>query len=638
MERESFEDEEVAAILNAHFVAVKVDREERPDVDHIYMSVCQALTGSGGWPLTVVLAPDRRPFFAGTYFPKRSKWGRPGLVELLENIANAWAKDRGKLVAQAGEIAGILSETAAPAPQEAAFGDLLAASYHQLADAFDPQYGGFGAAPKFPTPHNLLFLLRYWHLTGAAHALAMADKTLAAMSAGGIRDHLGGGFARYSTDDRWLVPHFEKMLYDNALLCHAYLEAYQCTGNPAHAGVAEEILAYVKRDLTSEDGAFLSAEDADSEGVEGKFYVWSREEILALLGDDGDLFAECYGVTAGGNFEHANILNLIGRDLDAAAARRGLARADLDARLAACRQKLFTVREQRAHPFKDDKILTAWNGLMIAACAKAARVLGKPAYAAAAERACRFILDKMVRADGRLLARYRDGEAAIPAYLEDYAFLLWGLLELFETGQDPDLLAVADRLAAAMLRLFGDDREGGFYYYGCDGEQLITRPKELYDGALPSGNSAAAFGLLRLARITGSDAYAAAAEKTLAAFSGQVARQPRAYTFYLCALAGLLAAPRHIVLAGRHDDPELAAMRSEAGRRFAPETIVILAPDGREQPAAAIPLLAGKPAVAGRATAYICENFACRRPINSLDEFRRALGEKAPPPPQPTPR
>ncbi len=634
MERESFEDEEVAAILNAHFVAVKVDREERPDVDHIYMSVCQALTGSGGWPLTVVLTPDRQPFFAGTYFPKHSKWGRPGLVELLESIVAAWAKNRDKLVAQAGEIAGILSETSRPAPQESAFGDLLAAGYRQLADAFDPEYGGFGTAPKFPTPHNLLFLLRYWRLTGAADALAMADRTLAAMSAGGIRDPLGGGFARYSTDVRWLVPHFEKMLYDNALLCHAYLEAYQCTGNAAHARVAEEILAYVKRDLTGKEGAFLSAEDADSEGVEGKFYVWKREEILALVGDDGDLFAECYDVTAGGNFEHASILNLIGRDLDAVAARRGLPRAELDARLAVCRQRLFASREKRVHPFKDDKILTAWNGLMIAAFAKAARVLEIPAYADAARQACAFILSSMVRDDGRLLARYRDGEAAIPAYLEDYAFLIWGLLELFETVQDPGLLAAADRLAAAKLRLFGDDREGGFYYYGSDSEQLIARPKEIYDGALPSGNSAAAFVLLRLARITGSETYAAAAEKTLAAFSGQVARQPRAYTFYLCALAGFLAAPRHIVLAGRRDDPEFEAMRGEAGRIFAPETIVLLAPDGQEQTAAAIPLLAGKPAVDGRATAYICENFTCRRPINSLDEFRRVLAEKAPTQPQ----
>ncbi len=629
MERESFEDDEVAAVLNGHFVAVKVDREERPDVDHIYMTVCQALTGSGGWPLTIIMTPDRRPFFAGTYFPKNSRWGRPGLVELLSAVATAWAEDREKVAGQADDLVRFLGRETPAASREAPRGDLLAAGYRQLAAAFDPVHGGFGPAPKFPAPHNLLFLLRYWHRTGTANALEMVEKTLTAMSRGGIRDHLGGGFARYSTDSRWLVPHFEKMAYDNALLCIAYLEAWQCTGNEAFARVAEDILAYVLRDMTGPEGGFYSAEDADSEGVEGKFYVWTPAEIAAVLGPaDGALFCECYDITAAGNFEHASIPNCIDRDWEAVAARHGLTVDALAARLAAGREKLFAAREKRVHPFKDDKILTAWNGLMIAACAQAARLLDRPEYCAAAEKAFRFILRALIRNDGRLLARYREGEAAFPAYLEDYAFLIWGALELFAATQKTAILAAAADLAGKLVALFGDEQAGGFYYYGADGEQLLARPKESYDGATPSGNSAAAYVLLRLARLTGDETFAAAAEKAITAFGGEVARQPRAHTFYLCALDSLLAPPRHIVVAGRADDPDVRAMLAAAGRRYDPDALVLLAAPGEES--AVLPLLAGKTAIGGRATAYICENFACRQPISAPGEFSRTLARSAP--------
>lgn len=627
MERESFEDDEVAGFLNDYFVAVKVDREERPDVDHIYMNVCQALTGAGGWPLTVIMTPDRKPFFAGTYFPKHGRWGRPGLMDILEKVATAWQEQRDVLVAGGDRIIVAVREQVKPGGAELPAPALLDAAYRQLEQVFDPRYGGFGGAPKFPTPHNLLFLLRYWRRTGTGKALAMVEKTLDAMSRGGIYDHLGGGFARYSTDERWLVPHFEKMAYDNALLCYAYLDAYQCTGNEDFARVAGEIIAYVRRDLTGEEGGFLSAEDADSEGVEGKFYVWTEEEILALLGAaDGALFCECYGVTAGGNFEHANILNRIGADWDAVAARRGMAPDRLAAVLAACREKLFAARESRIRPFKDDKVLTAWNGLLIAAFAKAARVLDKPAYAAAAEKALAFILGRMVRGDGRLLARFRDGEAAFPAYLEDYAFLIWGLLELYECAQKPELVAAAAGWADELLRLFADESGGGFFFYGADGEQLIARPKEIYDGAIPSGNSVAAYVLLRLARLTDDERYALAAERTLAAFGGEVSGHPRAYTFFLTALDSYLAPPRHVVIAGEADDPATQAMLRETARRFRPETVVMLAtPANKATAAGIIPLLADKEAAGGKATAYICENFACQKPIGSVAEFARAL-------------
>ncbi len=629
MERESFEDEEVAAFLNEHFVAIKVDREERPDVDHIYMGVCQALTGSGGWPLTVVMTADRKPFFAGTYFPKHSRWGRPGLMDVLHKVAAAWQEQRDVLVAGGERIITAVQDREQPGRGELPGPAVLDAAYRQLEQAFDPRFGGFGGAPKFPTPHNLLFLLRYWRRTGTGKALAMVEKTLDAMSRGGIHDHLGGGFARYSTDERWLVPHFEKMAYDNALLCYAYLEAYQCTGNEDYARVAAETIAYVRRDMTGAEGGFLSAEDADSEGVEGKFYVWSDGEIRSLLGDaDGALFCECYGVTASGNFEQANILNRIDSDWDPVADRHGITPDRLEEVLAGCRDRLFAAREDRVHPFKDDKILTAWNGLMIAAFAKAARVLGRPDYGAAAEKALAFVLGSMVRGDGRLLARFRDGQAAFPAYLEDYAFLIWGMLELYECTQKPELVAAATGWADEMLRLFADEEGSGFYFYGADSEQLIARPKEVYDGAIPSGNSAAAYVLLHLARLTDNDKYATAAERTLAAFGGEVSRQPRAHTFFLAALGSYLAPPRHVVIAGDADDPQVKAMLQETARRFRPETVVLLAtPETKKTAAGTLPMLADKEAVGGKATAYICENFACQKPISDLAEFARALAD-----------
>jgi uncharacterized protein YyaL (SSP411 family) len=633
MERESFEDKDVAALLNNYFVSIKVDREERPDVDHIYMAVCQAVTGQGGWPLTIVMTPDKKPFFAGTYLPKHAKWGRPGIMEVLSMLKEQWDTNRDKIEEIGEKLAWSLQQKKA-GPEAGPLSPVtLERAFSQLLNDFDPNYGGFGPAPKFPTPHNLLFLMRYWRRTGDKKAIAMVVKTLDAMSRGGMYDHLGYGFARYSTDNRWLAPHFEKMLYDNALLCYTYIEAYQCTGDPDFARISEEIITYVLRDMSSPGGAFYSAEDADSEGVEGKFYVWSRAEILEILGPElGELFAEVYDVTPGGNFEDgANILNLIAQDLYDYAAKHNLDIHELEAKMAAAREKLYQVREQRVHPFKDDKILTAWNGLMIAALAKAARVLQRDDYAEAAKRALEFVFAKLTTEDGkRLLARYRDGHAAYLGYIDDYAFLLWGLLEVYETTFQPHYLRKALDLSQELIQLFWDKEQGGFYFTGVDGEELLLRPKEVYDGALPSGNSVAALALLKLARLTEDNEYINMVESMFTCFSREIEHYPRAYTYFLLAVDYYLTAPSHIVIAGDKADRDVQAMLALAGRKFMPETVVIYNdPAYQTENWELLPVAAGQEALDGRATGYICENFTCQRPVQSIEEFEQLLNKES---------
>ncbi|WP_371380515.1 thioredoxin domain-containing protein [Sporomusa aerivorans] len=633
MERESFEDKDVAALLNNYFVAVKVDREERPDVDHIYMTVCQAVAGQGGWPLTIVMTPDKKPFFAGTYLPKHAKWGRPGIMEVLAMLKEQWDSNRDKIEEIGAKLAlSLQQKTARPEAGQLSHATLEQA-FTQLLNDFDPTHGGFGPAPKFPTPHNLLFLLRFWRRSGDKKAIAMVVKTLDAMSRGGIYDHLGYGFARYSTDNRWLAPHFEKMLYDNALLCYAYIEAYQCTGDSDLARISEEIIAYVLRDMASTGGAFYSAEDADSEGVEGKFYVWSRAEILEILGPElGELFVAVYDITPGGNFEDGtNILNLITQDLYDYAAKHSLDINDLETKMSAAREKLYQVRKQRVHPFKDDKILTAWNGLMIAALAKAARVLQRDDYVQAAQRAVNFIFAKLTAEDGkRLLARYRDGHAAYLGYIDDYAFLLWGLLEVYETTFNPQYLRQALELSKEMIDLFWDKDDGGFYFTGHDGEELLLRPKEIYDGALPSGNSVAALALLKLARLTEDDSYISMVESMFNRFSREIAHYPRAYTYFLLALDYYLSAPSHIVIAGDKRDSNVQAMLAMAGRKFMPETAVIYNdPEYQTENWELLPVASGQEALGGKATGYICENFTCQRPVQTLEEFEQLLNKES---------
>ena len=623
MERESFEDEEVARVLNEGFVAIKVDREERPDLDQVYMAVAQSLTGKGGWPLTVFLAPDRKPFYAGTYFPKRTRQGMPGLLETLRTFREKWLAER-QIFDQAGsKLHDRLqsyfqrSQPGDPGPE------LLAQGYKQLAKSFDTKYGGFGDEPKFPTPHQLLFLMRHWKRTGSANALQVVETTLQAMYCGGIYDHVGFGFCRYSTDRRWLVPHFEKMLYDNALLAITYLEACQLTHNPFYGWVAREIFSYVLRDMTSPEGAFYSAEDADSEGEEGRFYLWTPDQVKQVLGDEkGEFFNEFYDITAEGNFEGRNIPNLVCQ-------RSELFRLGSDhsiypthhAPLLEGRRKLFAARETRVHPYKDDKVLTAWNGLMIAALARGAWVLNDQEYSRAAAKAAQFLLDRMRDTDGRLLARYRDGDAAIAGYLDDYAFLTWGLIEIYGATFDTAWLEQALFLNRQMVDLFRDEQGGGLFFTGQGAEQLLARPKEIYDGATPSGNSVAALNLLHLARLTGDNGLEERAAAQLGAFAGTVSEYPAGYTFYLCALDFTLGEPLEIVVAGERDAPDTKALLQVLREAYLPGAAVLFkpaAPAGHPESsrlAALAPFTADREPVDGRAAAYVCRSYACQAPV-----------------------
>jgi hypothetical protein len=620
MERESFEDQEVADILNENFVSIKVDREERPDIDHIYMTVCQALTGHGGWPLTIIMTPDQKPFYAGTYFPKHGRMGMPGLIDILKAVAQAWKTNRQGLIESGNKIVDALQEQFRLESEE---DDLSKEDIHEvyrgLKRSFDPVYGGFGHAPKFPIPHNLYFLMRYWKMTGEQKALEMVEKTLDAMYRGGIFDHIGYGFSRYSTDRKWLVPHFEKMLYDNALLAIAYLEAYLCTKKDVYAEVAKKIFTYVLRDMTSPEGGFYSAEDADSEGEEGKFYLWMPGEIKDVLGErKGQMFCDYYGITDEGNFGGRSIPNRIHTSAPV---------NQDEALIAPLRQRVFMRREQRVHPFKDDKILTSWNGLMIAAMAMGGRILQDQRYIQAAERATEFVFHKLVDKSGRLLARYRHGETAYPAYLDDYAYLIWGLIELYEATYKPVYLQYAIRENQQMIRLFWDSNRGGFFLYGSDGEQLIARPKEVYDGALPSGNSVAAMNLLKLARLTGDQGLEDMAIRQLKAFADVVKQYPAAHTYFMMAAMFALYPTREIVFAGSKENQDVMDMIKAFNSVFTPHTVSLLHSDDEEgrQLEQMVPYIRDQKPVDGRATAYVCENFACKAPIVDKDELLKAL-------------
>lgn len=628
MARESFEDDEVARLLNEHYVAVKVDREERPDIDYIYMSVCQAMTGQGGWPLTVVLTPDKKPFFAGTYFPKESRWGRPGLLAALARINDMWATKRGHLTEIGEEIMGLLRPSDVQDEGEVS-AEILHKAFGQLKSRFDPQYGGFGEAPKFPSPHNLMFLLRYARQHNEPQALEMVEKTLTGMFYGGIYDHIGSGFARYSTDRRWLTPHFEKMLYDNAMLAYTYLEAFQVTGRRLYARIAREVFAYAGREMTSPQGGFYSARDADSEGVEGKFYLWSVEEVKNILGGkEANTFCQLYDITEKGNFENnkgKSIPNLI-----KSSQREDAQLLNTIETLQNSTQKLFLAREKRVPPHKDDKILTSWNGLMIAALAKGASVLQEPECTGAASRAVNFIWEKMRSSDGRLLARYRDGEAAFPAYLDDYAFLTWGLLELYEATFMPDYLKKAIALTEQMIDLFWDkEGGGGFFFYGSDAEQLLVRPKELYDGAIPSGNSVAALNLLRLGRLTGNQQLNDLAWKQIKIFVGEARRFPMGHTFFLNALIFALGRAKEVIVVGKAEDKQTQSILQSLQKEFYPGAVVVFNPQNgkSEELTKIVPFLSQYESRQEKTTVYVCENYACQAPVTDLAQLRRIMAE-----------
>jgi len=637
MEKESFENDETAKLMNDTFVSIKVDREERPDIDHVYMTVCQMMTGSGGWPLNIIMTPDRRPFFAGTYFPKESRHGRLGLDELSRKIKTLWTGSRDQVLDSSEKVMLALNRIQEEPPGQSLGKDVLNTAFRQLSQRYDPSHGGFSNAPKFPTAHNMLFLLRYWKRAGDDTALRMVEHTLEAMRQGGIYDHVGFGFHRYSTDDRWLVPHFEKMLYDQAMLAMIYTEAYQATGKEEYAKTAHEIFAYVLRDMNATEGGFFSAEDADSEGVEGKFYVWTMDEIRNLLdGPELELMTEVYRVAEEGNFHEeatgrltgSNILHMR-QSLPQTASRLGISPAELEAKLDRAREKLFKAREKRIHPHKDDKILTDWNGLMIAALSKAAQVFDRPEYSDAAMKAADFILTTLRAPDGRLMHRYRDGEAGLPSHVDDYAFMIWGLLELYEATFKVDYLKAALDLNKVFLQYFWDAERGGFYFTSTDGSELPVRKKEIYDGATPSGNSVAALNLLRLNRVTGDPEFDKLADMLGRAFSGSVDQFPSAYTQLLVALEFSIGPSHEIVITGRAGASDTARLLNELRKPFLPNKVVLFrAADGESSEIAGIaPYTKDQKPLDGKATAYVCANFSCEMPTSDPAKMMELLSK-----------
>ena len=651
MEHESFEDPAIAELLNKDFVSVKVDREERPDVDRVYMSFVQATTGSGGWPMTVFLTPELKPFYGGTYFPPSSKWGRPGFAELVTEIARVWKVERPRVNEAAGELSQrLLSVTSgAGAEDEVADVESLDKGVEQFQMAFDHRHAGFGGEPKFPRPSELLFLLREHARKRAQPPLFMVTETLRAMALGGMRDHVGGGFHRYSVDAEWRVPHFEKMLYDQAQLVLAYLEAAQATGDDFYATVAEDTLHYVLRDMTSPEGAFYSAEDADSvppeqagaakpQKTEGAFYIWGDDEIAAILGDDAGLARRRFGIQPDGNAPHdphgeftgKNVL-YVSESIEEVALRTDRRVDDVVTGLGRIRQQLFDARKTRPRPHLDDKVLTAWNGLMIAAFARAARVLpgsvDSPRYAVAAETAARFIRGTLWKGpEGRLLRRYRDGDAAIEAYAEDYAYLIFGVLELFQASGEAQWLEWAIALQTRQDELFWDSAEGGWFSTTGKDPSVLLRLKEDYDGAEPAASSVSALNTLTLAHLTGEASYRAKAERTLARFGPRLGAAARVVPFMLCALSTWHAPSMQIVVVGSAGSPQVRELEMEVASRYVPFAVhVPVDPDRTHADLhRVLPFVGGMKAHGGGAV-YVCRDFTCHQPVATRDAVRAAL-------------
>jgi len=624
MERESFEDEKVAALLNRNFIPVKVDREERPELDEFYMKAVQSLTGQGGWPLNVFLTPDLRPFYGGTYFPPEPKYGLPGFTQLLEFVAKLWREKREEVISNGERVIDALKESYGREESGELSRGLLDSGYASIISMYDPEQGGFGTSPKFPLPTYLSFLLRYYVKSKKELALRSVIKTLRAMAAGGIHDHLGGGFHRYSTDRVWLLPHFEKMLYDNALLARAYLEAFQVEGDPALAATARGIFEWFFREMTDKNGGFYSAQDADTVEGEGVYYTWNPDEIRSVLGEErGKAFGEAYGVTRAGNFEKGRSILHISASPESLAEKSGTTQAELERSLEDSRRMLYQRRLQRRRPGIDDKVLTSWNGLAISSLSYGYQVLGEDRYLRAAERCARFVLRTMYRG-GRLLRRYRDGEAGIDGTLEDYAFLVHGLLDLYESDFDPEFLKKAVETTNVMLSLFWDDSKGGFFMQQ-KRDELPTAIKEGYDGPTPSGNSVAALDLLRISEFSGDEKFKRAAEKTIRVFYRDLDSEPSSHTFMLMAMDFLLGGTREVVIAPGRSPQATQEMVREVQRRFIPNKVLMLTLGDGDSLEKIAPLAQGKKSLGNRPTAYICENFACKRPITSLSELKSAL-------------
>jgi hypothetical protein len=650
MERESFEDPAIARALNARFVPIKVDREERPDVDRVYMLFVQATTGSGGWPMSVWLTPDLQPFYGGTYFPPDGRYGRPGFASVLDEISRAWQENRENVVRSAARLTERLRSFASSAPPRQApvpDPDVLAAAVRDFEAAFDSRRGGFGSAPKFPRPSELFFLLREARRTNHAGALGMVRRTLRAMADGGMRDHIGGGFHRYSVDADWRVPHFEKMLYDQAQLTLAYLEAHQAVGDPDLAAVADDTLQYVARDMTDPAGGFHAAEDADSlppedtgspgaRASEGAFYLWTAAEIDSLLGDDAALVRARFGIEPGGNapfdphgeFAGKNVLHLAS-SIDEIASAQGLDPQGVRARLFSAREVMREARARRPRPLRDDKILTSWNGLMIAAFARGARVLREPAHLESATRAASFVRATLWRPDTRtLFRRYRDGDAAIEAYAEDYACLVWGLLELFQAGGDPAWLEWALDLQRRQDELFWDDGAGGWYATSGTDPSVIVRMKEDYDGAEPSATSVAVWNLIVLAHLTGAAAWRARVERTFQGAAARIAGAGRSVPMMLAGLSAWHAGVQQVVIVGEPGCADRDALERAAAARYLPFAVVVPVTPGEQQQRVAVvaPFLGTVRPRDGRATAYVCRDFMCQEPVTEPEALAAQLG------------
>ena len=651
MERESFENAAIAELLNKDFVSIKVDREERPDVDRVYMAFVQATTGAGGWPMSVFLTPQLQPFYGGTYFPPSSKWGRPGFSELLIELARVWKVERPRVNEAAGELTRrLVSVTAGgEAENEVADTEALEKGVEQFQMAFDRRHGGFGDAPKFPRPSELLFLLREHARRQSQPPLFIVTETLRAMALGGMRDHVGGGFHRYSVDAEWRVPHFEKMLYDQAQLVLAYLETAQASGDEFYATVAEDTLHYVLRDMTSPEGAFYSAEDADSippeqaaaahpHKTEGAFYVWSDQEIAAVLGEDADVARRRFGILPDGNAPHDPHGEFTGRNIpyvsesiEEISVRTGRSIDDVRVALDRIRQKLFDARQSRPRPHLDDKVLAAWNGLMIAAFARAARVLPAsaeaPKYLAAATRAASFVRETLWNGQERtLLRRYRDGDAAIEAYAEDYAYLIFGLLDLFQASGEAEWLEWAIALQRRQDELFWDAEGGAWFSTTGEDPSVLLRLKEDYDGAEPAASSVSALNVLTLAYLTGDSSYREKAERTLARYGARVGAAARVVPFMLCALSAWHAPSMQIVVVGGSASPQVRELQQEIASHYLPFAVHVPADPDRTQAALqrVLPFVDGMQAHGGGA-AYVCRDFTCRQPVGTREALRAEL-------------
>ena len=626
MEHESFEDEETARLMNEWFVPVKVDREERPDIDSIYMTAVQQMTGHGGWPMTVFLTPGGAPFYGGTYYPREPRYGMPSFTQVLAGVHQAWAERRGDVDESAAQLTEAVRQGSdLRAPTGALDASVLDRAYRNLAPRFDLGWGGMSGAPKFPQPLTLEFALRTWKRTGDAAALRWVEVTLRRMASGGIYDHLGGGFARYSVDAHWLVPHFEKMLYDNALLARLYLHAYQATGSAEYRAVAEDVLRWVAREMTSPEGGFYSALDADSEGEEGLFYLWTPEQVDEVLGpEDGALVRAFWGVGAEGNFEGRTILTAW-RTVEAAAQEAGVTPERLMDAVFRARPRLYEARAQRVWPGRDDKVLTSWNAMMLHALALAARVTGEEAHRAAAVRNAEFLLGSL-RVEGRLMRTYKDGRARIPGFLEDHALLADALIALYEATFDARWLREARALADEVLARFWEDAEGVFYDTAADAETLVVRPRDLWDNATPSGTSAAVMLLLRLGELLGVERYRQVAERVLASMGEVAARASAGFGHLLSALDFHLATPVEIAVVGTPGEADTDALLRVAASTYLPNAVTALRRPEDAEVEELVPLLRGRTARDGRATAYVCERLACRQPVSDPAALAEQLG------------